>query len=284
MYNLDNYLSKSDIDSLATIKKSLNENKITITCIGLYNHGKSTLLNVLIKDFEFKTLKTADARETSVNKKFTYGDINYIDTPGLNANEQDDQKILEVIKNSDIVLFVHNVTTGEFSKVEIDFLENIKKYWENPKVFIDRTVFVISRIDGATDSKDIKNTEDKMQQQIEYIFGSTAKIIAVSSEDYRDGMIEKEDKLVSQSNIQDLEKMISLLSKKSEQDIKKTKQERLNKKYNELIRKLEDKKKNNELMINKLTKEKRDQNESLHQEINNIQVTLKNKYAQLDAI
>ncbi len=278
------YFTKEDIGSLEAIKKSLNENNITVTCIGLYNHGKSTLLNVLIKDFEFKTFKTADARETSVNKIFTYGNINYIDTPGLNANEQDDKQVLEVIKNSDITLFVHNVTTGEFSKVEIEFLESIKKYWENPQIFLDRTIFVLSRIDGVNSSEDVKNTQDKMHQQIESIFGSTARIIALSAEDYRDGMVEKENALIAQSNVKALEKDIEMLSKKSRQEIQKTKQERLSKKYSELIEKLENRMKSNQATLTKLTKEQNNQDEEFHNDINKVEATLKSKYEQLNNI
>jgi len=278
------YFTKEDIGSLEAIKKSLNENNITVTCIGLYNHGKSTLLNVLIKDFEFKTFKTADARETSVNKIFTYGNINYIDTPGLNANEQDDNQVLEVIKNSDITLFVHNVTTGEFSKVEIEFLESIKKYWENPQIFLDRTIFVLSRIDGVNSSEDVKNTQDKMHQQIESIFGSTARIIALSAEDYRDGMVEKENELIAQSNVKALEKDIEMLSKKSRQEIQKTKQERLSKKYSELIEKLENRMKSNQATLTKLTKEQNNQDEEFRNDINKVEATLKSKYEQLNNI
>jgi len=278
------YFTKEDISSLEAIKKSLNENKTTVTCIGLYNHGKSTLLNVLIKDFEFKTFKTADARETSVNKTFTYGNINYIDTPGLNANVQDDKQVMEVIKNSDITLFVHNVTAGEFSKVEIDFLETIKGYWENPQFFLDRTIFVLSRIDGANDSEDIKNTQHKMHQQIKSIFGGFARIIALSAEDYRDGMVEKEDELIAQSNVQELEKDIDLLSKKSQQEIQKTKQERLNKKYGELIEKLENRMKSNQETWTKLTKEQNNQNEEFRNDINKVEAILKSKYEQLNNI
>lgn len=276
------YLTNEDRSSLEAIQKSLNENQITVTCIGLYNHGKSTLLNVLIKDFEFKTFKTADARETSVNKTVAYGDINYIDTPGLNANEDDDNHVLEVIKNSDITLFVHNVTTGEFSKTEMEFLENIKKYWENPQIFLERTIFVLSRIDGANSKEDVKNTQDKMQKQIQDIFHSHSLLIPVSAEDYRDGMIEKENELITQSNIEALENGIEMLSKKSRQAIQKTKQERLDQKYRELIEKLENTMNVNQETWRKLIEKQKNQDEAFQADINQIEATLKSKYEQLN--
>lgn len=276
------YFTKEDISSLEAIQESLNENQITVTCIGLYNHGKSTLLNVLIKDFEFKTFKTADARETSVNKTVAYGGINYIDTPGLNANKQDDNQVLEVIKNSDITLFVHNVTTGEFSKVEIEFLESIKKYWENPQIFLDRTIFVLSRIDGANSKEDVKNTQDKMQKQIQDIFHSYSFFISLSAEDYKDGIVNKEDELITQGNVQELEKGIEALSEKSRQAIQKTKQERLNRKYRELIGKLENRMNSNQETLMKFINEQEKRNIEFQSDINKIEATLKSKYAQLN--
>jgi 50S ribosomal subunit-associated GTPase HflX len=45
MSKLKKNLSNSEIVSLERLKKSLKENVVTVTCVGLYNHGKSTLLN-----------------------------------------------------------------------------------------------------------------------------------------------------------------------------------------------------------------------------------------------
>ena len=68
MSKLEKFLTKNEITSLKNLQKAIHENQITVTCVGLYNHGKSTLLNVLIKGFEYKTFKTADI----------YKDIRYV--------------------------------------------------------------------------------------------------------------------------------------------------------------------------------------------------------------
>ena len=169
MSKLEKFLTKNEIDSLKNMQKVIHENQITVTCVGLYNHGKSTLLNVLIKDFEYKTFKTADAIETKLNKTVVYNDIKYVDTPGLNAQKEDDKKVMEAVQNSDITLFVHTITTGEFNKEEIEFLNNIKQYWKNSQEFIERTIFVLSRIDNISDSEDIEKTSKRMKEQIKDI-------------------------------------------------------------------------------------------------------------------
>jgi len=48
MSKLEKFLTKDEISSLKNMQKSIYENQIIVTCVGLYNHGKSTLLNVLI--------------------------------------------------------------------------------------------------------------------------------------------------------------------------------------------------------------------------------------------
>ena len=152
---INKYLSFVDIENIEILKKSISNQLVNITCMGLYNHGKSSLLNALIKDFDEETFKTADVRETITNKSFEYGKINYIDTPGLNAEEYDDKRVYDAVKESDINIFVHTVTTGAFVEKEIEFLNKIKDNWGNPLDFINRTIFVLSRVDKIENEKDM---------------------------------------------------------------------------------------------------------------------------------
>jgi len=264
--------------------KAIHENQITVTCVGLYNHGKSTLLNVLIKDFEYKTFKTADARETTLNKSVAYHNIKYVDTPGLNAQEKDDRKVMEAIENSDITLFVHNVTTGEFNKAEMDFLTKIQKHWKNSQEFLERTIFVLSRIDNINNYEDIQNTNNKMQKQIKEIFDSDCLIIPVSSADYREGILENEEELIDESNIKKLEEKIEFLSKKLEEEIINTKKERFEYKFYELHLKINNKIKENQQKISVLTQQQKAIDDNVKNDIEKIERTLKNMYKQLKDI
>jgi len=284
MSKLENFLTKSEVMSLKNMQKAMFQNQITVTCVGLYNHGKSTLLNVLIKDFKYKTFKTADARETTLNKTVVYNDIMYVDTPGLNAQYDDDNKVMEAIENSDITLFVHTITTGEFNKKEIEFLTQIQKHWKNPQEFIERTIFVLSRIDNIENREDIEKTKNKMQEQIKEIFNSNCLTIPISSADYKDGMIDNEEELISESNIKILEKEIALLSKKSKESIIKTKRKRFEYKFYELQLKLNQKLKINQEKIEELKVEKKKQNKEFKNDISKIERTLENMYSKLERI
>ena len=284
MSKLEEYLPKSDIKSLKKLQKAILTDEITITCVGLYNHGKSTLLNVLIKDFEFNTFKTADTRETTVNKTVTYNNIKYLDTPGLNAKEEDDKKVMEAIQNSDITLFVHNVTTGELNKKEVEFLEKIQEHWSNPQEFIDRTIFVLSRIDNIEDYEDIEKTSNKIQKQVQDIFSCSCLIAPVSAIDYKDGVIESENELIIESNIKELENLIDILSRQSKEAIFKTKQKRFEKKFNELATKLNKKIEKNKVKISALKKEQKKIDTEFKKDVRKIESTLKNMYQRLEDI
>ena len=63
------YISHDELKSIKVLEKAIKGSSVVVTCMGLYNHGKSTLLNTLVKDFEHQTFKTADVRETSKIKK-----------------------------------------------------------------------------------------------------------------------------------------------------------------------------------------------------------------------
>lgn len=282
MSELNKFLTKKEIASLKNMQKAIQKNQITVTCVGLYNHGKSTLLNVLIKDFEYKTFKTADARETTLNKTVIYNDIKYVDTPGLNAQKEDNTKVMEAIQNSDITLFVHTITTGEFNKKEIEFLHKVKKYWENPKKFIERTIFVLSRIDNIENREDIENTTNKMQEQIKEVFNIDCLIVPVSATDYGDGMIDNEEELIFESNIKILEEEIASLSEKSKEAFLQTKRKRFEYKFYELQLKVNQKLKANQEKIKELQEEQNKKDREFNNDISKIENTLKNMYARLD--
>jgi len=274
------YVSSAELESIKLLKKAIKESTVLVTCMGLYNHGKSTLLNTLIKDFEHKTFKTADVRETAENKKVIYGDITFVDTPGLNAKENDNKRVFDAVKESDINLFVHNVSTGEFTKVEVEFLHNIKKHWSDPKEFIQRTIFVLSRADTASED-DVSATQERMQQQIQEIFGVSARLIALSAKSYTKGMLEDKKLLIKKSNVQTLESSLTSLKESYKSSILKTKKERLERLYDNLIKKLSSKVQTNKLEIAVSKRELDKIGNGLNSDIKNIEQTLSNHYARL---
>lgn len=274
------YITSSELESISVLEKAIKESTVLVTCMGLYNHGKSTLLNALIKDYEYTTFKTADVRETAENKKVVYSDITFVDTPGLNAKDNDNKRVMDAVKESDINLFVHNISTGEFSKVEVEFLQNIKKHWSNPKEFIERTIFVLSRTDTASED-DIKQTKERMQEQVKEIFDTNSTFVGVSAKSYVKGMKDDKKLLVKKSNVDTLQSMLDNLKDNYKKSIVKTKKERLDRIYDSLINKLSSKVQTNKLEISQSQRELQRLEDGLNNDIRNIETTLVNQYARL---
>jgi len=225
---------KNDLENLIL---SLSEIKPHIACIGLLNAGKSTLLNTLIEDMENQTFLTADIRETAESKMTLHKNIYYIDTPGLDATKEDTQVVMNALKGVDIILFVHNINTGEFDPSEFDFLKLILKNWNDHKNFIDQSIFVLSKIDAmnAEDEKtEIESTSEKIISQIYTLFNCKPTVVSVAAESYQEGIRENEVLLQEYSNILLLKNTIEHLINRKMKTIYDNKLRRIDTKFQEV--------------------------------------------------
>lgn len=75
----------------------------SIMVFGLYNAGKSTLLNALMGRTE---ATMADRPETATVTAYPWGDYSLLDTPGIDAPIEHETVAQEQLKNSEVVLFV----------------------------------------------------------------------------------------------------------------------------------------------------------------------------------
>lgn len=172
---------------------------VKIAVAGRMNHGKSSLLNSLIGDNIFKV---QDIRETSTNSRYElYEDVLLVDTPGLDANINDDAIANVAYESSNIILFVHNYNVGDFHKGELEALKRIADF-HNSEAFSDRFILVLTGKDAVTDQNDRELIKLKLLKDIKEFCGlQNFPIFEVSNTTFMKGKSENKEKLITYSGI-----------------------------------------------------------------------------------
>ncbi len=167
-------------------------NTLQVAVYGKYNHGKSSLLNVLVHKDIFKV---ADIRETVEIKRFNSNNITWIDTPGLDADIRrgDDDEAHKILTESDCLLFVHSVAEGELDNKEREFLKDRYKFNQNIAI-------ILTQIDQV---KDIDEIRIKIRNQLNFAI-KPMSIIAVSSTRAKHA----NHNIQQKSNIEELNRLI----------------------------------------------------------------------------
>ncbi|BBR57661.1 MULTISPECIES: GTPase [Enterobacteriaceae] len=202
----------------ALLAQNMTAGKPVVVAWGLMNAGKSYLLNMLTDHLQTECFRTNDIRETAELKAFETPDFIFLDTPGLDANSNDDLIAGEGAAKADIVLFVHQ-PQGELEKIEIDFLREIKasfgQYAEQ------NIILVLSKSDVETPEK-IEEIRQRMLEQCRDSLGFNPRCYALSGSRFHAGMTQKKEGLVRASHLGDLTKTLQTLNR----DARAVKQER----------------------------------------------------------
>lgn len=172
---------------------------VKIAVAGRMNHGKSSLLNSLIGDNIFIV---QDIRETTTNSRYElFEDVLLIDTPGLDANINDDTIAKVGYESSNLILFVHNYNVGDFHKGELEALKRIADF-HNSDAFSDRFILVLTGKDAVTDQNDRELIKLKLLKDIKQFCGlQNFPIFEVSNTTFMKGKFENKEKLIIYSGI-----------------------------------------------------------------------------------
>lgn len=197
-----------DLDTILNqYKKNLSQiiddkRYVKIAVAGRMNHGKSSLLNSLIGDNIFKV---QDIRETTANSRYElFEDVLLVDTPGLDANINDDAIANVAYESSNIILFVHNYNVGDFHKGELEALKRIADF-HNSEAFSDRFILVLTGKDAITDQNDRELIKLKLLKDIKQFCGlQNFPIFEVSNTTFMKGKSENKEKLITYSGISTL--------------------------------------------------------------------------------
>lgn len=173
-----------------------------IAVLGKYNHGKSSLLNAIIGEEIFSV---ADKRETVTNKTISFDGIDWVDTPGLDADTKgdDDKKARKAAYQiADVLFLVHNVATGELDKYELEVYRQLMKQDKN---YRQKLYLVLTQIDQLPKTECVKVITTIKAQLHELT------IIPVSSLRYVKGLAQDKLAFVEQSGMSDLINQIEII-------------------------------------------------------------------------
>ena len=254
--------------------KNSQDEKPIVLCMGIYNSGKSSLLNALIDDFENETFKVADKRETLETKSVEHRGIIYTDTPGLNATPDDDEKALGDEFMSDVNIFLHSLSGGELKKDEIGYLHSLINEFNSVKSFFGKTIFVINHIEDKSDD-DIKRAIEKIKEQIQSEFSASVKVFSIETLSYVDGNLQNDTELIKCSGINELKEQINKMCRADK--IYKNRNARLEKAVKMLILALQEKIDDN----NKTMQNVKEKEEQIKERVAEANQTIKNMKARL---
>ncbi|MGV8805819.1 MAG: GTPase [Polaromonas sp.] len=148
-----------------------------VMVFGIYNAGKSTLLNALIGE---ERAAVADRPETSVVTSYEWNGFKLLDTPGIDAPAEHERVSREQLSESDVVLFILS-TNGSFDEKSIyDELINIVVAEKPVMVIVNnkdsysesdinyRVIYekIVSNIDAAGHAKGLSDLSKKVSVRL----------------------------------------------------------------------------------------------------------------------
>ena len=186
--------------SFQEIYNVLEKSQPSLMFYGIYNSGKSSLLNSI---FGEEKASVNDVPETHRVTAYQWNSYTLVDTPGLNGPKEDQKVTLEEIDKHDVIMFViddsDNFDSEEITKRIVDIL-NAKK----------PCIIVINKKNDSDEEK-ISNIKAKMQKSIEKLrcISRNYDFVAVDAVSAMKARKEGKDNLLEYSNIKILEYLIS---------------------------------------------------------------------------
>ncbi len=206
-------------------KKRCNpKNKIKIACVGFYNAGKSTLLNALIgKEF----FKSGDIPTTDSVDIYEDENVIYIDTPGLNANENDNMIANLGYSDSDVILFLSDIQSGGLNATEAEYLIELKNTMGSIDILKENIIFVFSN-KHQVEAENIDKIIIQHKENIKKVLGIEINNVYVyDALTYQEGFKNNEQKLLELSGIIELKSVLETVILEKNQKINEIRNERI---------------------------------------------------------
>ncbi|WP_406038250.1 GTPase [Succinimonas sp.] len=165
--------------------------RINVINAGRMNHGKSSLLNSIMDSDVFKV---NDVRETVVNRRELYRDSIFLtDTPGLEADAEDDSEAFNVYSNANFILFVHTLRIGELHSEEISYLKRLREMF--PGDYLNTHLAIVLTFIDSYKPDEIQAIKDKITASLQSELGmDNVRFFEVSNSRYRKWQEETDEK------------------------------------------------------------------------------------------
>lgn len=179
---------------------------VKVTCAGIYNSGKSSVLNALTNGQHFKV---GDIPTTSTIDEFEYDGLVYVDTPGLNANDLDTETAQRAFKDATVILFVSNMISGGLTSAEADYLKQLSEILGGVENLRKQVVFAMSNVHQISEGA-IDRIVNEHKSNIKSVFGfEPDKVIVYDAVTYENGVQSNSAELIESSGIENLKNTIS---------------------------------------------------------------------------
>ncbi len=177
--------------------------RIIIINAGSMNHGKSSLFNSLL---DREVFKENDIRETVKQQDELWLDGVYLtDTPGLNAEEEDDREAFETYRRANMIVFVHTLNVGELKRGELEAINHMKSFFESPQFFWKHFCLTFTFIDAFRNDElesGVKAIMNKSLGDIETnCGGKDFPVFLISNSRYKKGVQENKKVFIEKSGI-----------------------------------------------------------------------------------
>ncbi|MDM1714882.1 50S ribosome-binding GTPase [Pseudomonas sp. 165] len=133
----------------------------SIMVYGVYNAGKSTLINALLGQ---ELASVADVPETARVQGYRWGDFEVLDTPGIDAPLEHEAITREQLVQSDVVIFVVNPLGVVEEEKTLDVLLEL--------VLAGKMIFLVLNCKSRFDPIDLARIKDELSERIQQKAGN----------------------------------------------------------------------------------------------------------------
>lgn len=237
---LQNFFSKHFPEQQTLVEQlismtSVNNNLPNAVVYGVYNSGKSSLLNSLTGHVEAEYFPTRDVPETKVAKQLEHQGICYIDTPGLDVDEHDTAAANSGAFKADIIIFVHRLGAGPIQQTDLSAISKLAKSHSKP----ENIIFVITESEVADENKKLI---DNITQQVQKAVSTRIQPFLVSNTMFIKGVRSGKSILINKSGIPELLQQLQVQAKSLSKDLQQERKLKIDHLKKQILEKLKQQK------------------------------------------